>query len=406
MAEHRQSQGLKTKIVALEQVYDEFSGGQVSSIAIKDFITHLLTHSTSPQKYLLIVGDGTYDPKGSLNSYGLSQMPVAIETGLQMDYGSDNFYVELGEQIVPQLSIGRIPTSDELEIQNYITKLIAYENGVLSPSHAKNNAFISGVDTINENFHSQIDQLQQTLSSQNTSLTADKISLIDYATNNEKKEAIQQIFNQDSLITTYYGHGAENVWDDSAAFNENDAFNLNNKSLPIVMTLNCLNAYYYDIDPNNRSIGENFILNPNGGAVAFWGSTSQTAPVAQLNLAQAFFNAVATATNKTYHDIRLGDLINQAKQTQSANNYSADTVKSWTLFGDPALKLPVSAFAKQPQPNPTIVTNPNKSVPSSGGGCSAFANDKLDQKPKGGVDILFILMPLMVLFRLRQLQKN
>jgi hypothetical protein len=408
LADYRASQGLSVEMVSLEQIYDEFSGGQTSSQAVKDFINYLLTHSSTPPRYLLIVGDATYDPKGDLNAYGLSQMPVAIESGSQMDFGSDNFYIETDSQ-VPQLSVGRIPTSDESLIKDYINKLIAYESGVGEPTQAKNTSFISGLDKLNENFNSQTDQLLQTVSSQNTAMNVSKVNLVDYPTNASKKAAIEQVFDSGSLVTTYFGHGAENMWDDSASFSEVDAMTLSNSTLPIVMTMNCLNSFYYDINSSQKSIGENFILNQNGGAIAFWGSTSQTSPIAQLNLAQSFLGQLANVTNQTYHEVRLGDLILQAKQLQGNNAYAADTVRSWTLFGDPALLIPESAFAVEKQTNPTVdVTPPAAVAPapqaSGGGGCSAMASSYGPESPHSWPwrELFFFLLPLGLTALLRR----
>ncbi|NQZ18134.1 MAG: hypothetical protein HRT44_02585 [Bdellovibrionales bacterium] len=161
------------------------------------------------------------------------------------------------------------------------------------------------------------------------------------------------------------------------------------------------------MDSTALSIGENFIFNENGGAVAFWGSTSQTSPIAQLNLAQSFFNKLADETTKTQAGLRLGDVIMHAKQSQGDHSYSVDTIKSWTLFGDPALKIPETAFAEEEQGNPTVeVTPPAAAAPSGGGGgCSAFAAQGAPTTPPWMVilmELIFFAIPLSLVFVLRR----
>jgi len=193
---------------------------------------------------------------------------------------------------------------------------------------------------------------------------------------------------------TYYGHGAENLWGQTGVFDETDAKGLNNTSLPIVVALNCLNNYYYDINSSSLSLGESFIFNPKGGSVAFWGSTSQTSPIAQMNLAKSFFNKLANDTNSVPVDLRLGDIILNAKQSLGDNMYSEDTVKSWTLFGDPALKIPEAAFAKKPQTNPTFSNDDN----SGGGGCGLIKGSKPPGGPWSGLFMLLLMaLPLLIL---------
>ncbi len=402
LAQYRLAQGLSVDMVAVEQIYAEFSHGRVSSEAIRQYIQYVRENSVVAPRYVLIVGDATYDPKGDLNAYGLSQMPVPILSGLQMDYGSDNYFVESTDSFLPQLAIGRIPTSDEVKIRTYIEKLIKYESGLLAPTNPKTSQFISGLDTINENYDGDIDALSTTLLGENGSFSSSKLTLADFSDDADKKLAIQNSFEQDSFITTYYGHGAENIWGGGNIFSHTDAEQLQNEKLPIVVALNCLNTHFYDLDNNTISMGESFILNENGGAIAFWGSTSQTSPMAQLNLATSFLSQVASTTNQTVHDVRLGDIILQAKQSQGLNPFSEDTVRSWTLFGDPALKLPESAFADQPQASPNLEVAGNS---FSGGGCQVLAaSNGLSRDHLGWVamEFFFLLLPLLTLFILRR----
>ena len=99
------------------------------------------------------------------------------------------------------------------------------------------------------------------------------------------------------------------------------------------------------IERIDQSLGERLIFNPNGGAVAFFGSTTLTVPVAQVALARAFFDRLGQETSLPPHDVRLGDLALQAKTILGAGPSTADTLKSYTLLGDPSMRLPASAFA-------------------------------------------------------------
>ena len=60
----RQSQGLRTAVVDVEDIFDEFGYGLVTPQAIKDFITYAYENWQSPApQYVLLVGDTTYDYK-------------------------------------------------------------------------------------------------------------------------------------------------------------------------------------------------------------------------------------------------------------------------------------------------------------------------------------------------------
>jgi hypothetical protein len=67
-----------------------------------------------------------------------------------------------------------------------------------------------------------------------------------------------------------------------------------------------------------------------GGAVAVWASTTLTEPEGQNVIDQEFYRLLFAAPAAT-----LGDAARAAKLVTS----DADVRRSWTLFGDPAMRL-------------------------------------------------------------------
>ena len=66
LAALRQAQGLRVKVVDVEDVFDEFSYGIESPEAIRDFIAYAYTSWTPPApQYVLLVGDSTRNPKNN-----------------------------------------------------------------------------------------------------------------------------------------------------------------------------------------------------------------------------------------------------------------------------------------------------------------------------------------------------
>ena len=60
----RQGQGLRTAVVDIEDIFDEFGYGLVTPQAVKDFLTHAYGSWQSPApQYVLLVGDTSYDYK-------------------------------------------------------------------------------------------------------------------------------------------------------------------------------------------------------------------------------------------------------------------------------------------------------------------------------------------------------
>ena len=119
------------------------------------------------------------------------------------------------------------------------------------------------------------------------------------------------------------------------------------------------------------SMAESFIFNTDGGAIAFLGSSAQTTPSAQMGIARNFYQKLAVKTNSWNRGDRLGDLFLQSKIESGSGAYERDIINSFSLIGDPALKLPGQVFAKKP----VIAKSSNQNSNSGGGGCSANASD-------------------------------
>ena len=90
-----------------------------------------------------------------------------------------------------------------------------------------------------------------------------------------------------------------------------------------------MNGYFIQ---NSDSISERLLKNQNGGAVATWASTGLTTPDIQEVMATRFYNRIGVAATGT----RIGDLIKDAKTTINAGR---DVRLSWSLLGDPTLKV-------------------------------------------------------------------
>lgn len=346
---HRRAQGLRVVEATMTQVYAEFSHGRRSTQAVREFLAYARQYWTAPApRYLLILGDATFDPIGYLGYPGVAgASPVAIKQGLYLDYGSDDALVSPNG--LPDIAVGRIPTQNPVELKTYINKLLDYESGRTSPdgAAAKRLTFVSGADSLGEEFFKNNQALAATASPLFTTALIDRTQAgSDAAT----RTAINSAFDSGSLALTYLGHGAEDRWASASLFMNADASSLRNSKLPIVIGLNCLNAYFYDADPTKRSLAESFLFNPSGGAIAFWGSTTMTLPPAQIALARAFFDQLGQETRRTSANERLGDLIVRAKTAVGISAASADTLGSYTLLGDPSMSLPASAYQDAPAP--------------------------------------------------------
>jgi hypothetical protein len=275
--------------------------------------------------------------------------------------------------------IGRIPTSDPNKIESYISKVIDYENGSISPEDfAKEIHYVSDASSQFETFRTNSNALASLSSLQTINFSSKQLDRTQ-GTDTDLKTNIISSFDDSPLIINYLGHGAEDRWAATSVFSNSDVDALNNSKLPIVVTLNCLNGSFADPNPNAIGLGEKVILNENAGAIAFIGSTAMTTPPAQMKWAQTFYNELGAELGQGYHNVRLGDLFNRSKIALGDDTYTKDVVNSFIYLGDPTLKLPEKSFS--PRPTNIIAANPVATptpAPAKSGGlfsCGANASD-------------------------------
>lgn len=368
LAERRRQQGLSVQQVSLEQIYAEFAHGRRRSRALRDFIQYSLENWATPPRYLLILGDSTYDPQDYLG-VGIPEnaTPLPVEKGLHVDFGNDNYFVSSPDSVAPQVAVGRLPTTSPDTVARYVEKLIAYEDGLRAPQRTTDAVFIAGEDYMGEGFATQNQTLADTLHFSNDRFSSVHINRESYSSDISTNLAVMDQFENPPLTLSFYGHGAESLWGSAQLFGLSHAKSLENERLPIVMAFDCLNSYFYDIDPSVESLGEALVLNEKGGAIAFWGSTTFTAPNIQINLAKSFYSELGQAAMDSTRSMRLGDIILKAKVGQSTSLPTQDTIKSYTLFGDPSMPLPDSTYSS--------ATSQNSSQTSGSGSSSGSGSE-------------------------------
>jgi hypothetical protein len=64
----RESQGLRVALIDIEDLYDEFSFGNKSPRAIKDFLASAKARWSRAPRFVLLVGDASFDPRNYLGS--------------------------------------------------------------------------------------------------------------------------------------------------------------------------------------------------------------------------------------------------------------------------------------------------------------------------------------------------
>jgi hypothetical protein len=324
----RRKQGLKVLEVPLDSIYDQFNHGMPEPQAIRSFLIYALRNWQPAPRYVLLVGDATYDPRSYTAPLEANRLPVLfVETSFGGETASDVMFAQAEPNTSPQIAVGRIPARQPDQVKTYVDKVLAYEQAT-TPADWQNRilAVADGQDAgFQQEAQSFLDQLPQ---SEKKTLFSPEAGVKDAGSQ------VKSYFSDGYLLVAYFGHGSVNMWGKDSLFTTTDVQALaNQKALPIVLTFTCLNGFF--THPKVESMAEALLFQPDGGAVSVLAPTSLTLPTDQSFLEDSLVKNLLKRPALT-----LGEAFLAAQQEIPTDNPgSREVLETFQFFGDPALKI-------------------------------------------------------------------
>jgi hypothetical protein len=343
------------KVVDVEDIYKEFNYGKKSPHAIKKFLQFVYEKWKAPKlKTVCLFGDANYDTRNAFfNSYYKDYVPT---------YGwppSDYWYSLLeGNDLSPEIEIGRIPISQLKQAYDYIDKAIEYDSVAFKP-WMKNFLFLSGGydDRQRREFYEEVLGFADQIVNSELSCDTTYIRKNDPTTAGEAEAStIIKNIKDGTVWMSFLGHGSATVFD-------TDGWNvsrLNNiGKYPIFTSLSCNTGAF--AEPNVTCRNEDYLLAPQKGFICTGGATAGSRVMPDIKLEMLFFNAI-TDTNIRAREI--GNIFYYAKSNMYYSSTDEHfTTMQYTLLGDPLTKL---RFSKDKDPyilnNDVEIKNKNKQV--------------------------------------------
>jgi len=348
---HQEKDDISSVIVTPQQIYNEFSSGIQDVSAIRDFLRFLYKRPNSKLKYVLLFGDGSYDPKNRVanNTNFIPTFQSLNSTHPTLSYVTDDYFALLDDNEgeftndLVDIGIGRFPVSAISEANKLVDKVVKYYSKESFGSWRNDITFIADDGDANDgNTHMwQADSLANIVADNYKGINISKIYLDNYfqesTPGGPRSEATQNAINnrvdKGSLLINYTGHGGPLGWTQERILelDQISAWDNRNK-LPLFMTATCKFSYFDN--PEQTSAGEYVLLNPNGGAIALLSTTRLVYSSPNYILNKNFIN-VLFEKKENGEFPRLGDVFKQTKilSGTSVNN------RNFTLLGDPALRL-------------------------------------------------------------------
>ncbi|OYW01261.1 MAG: hypothetical protein B7X11_04140, partial [Acidobacteria bacterium 37-65-4] len=316
----RQSQGLKVAIVNVEDIYDEFNFGNKSPQAIRDFLARATKAWATPPRFVLLVGEGTYDPRDYLG-LGQDYVPTKLVDSATLETASDNWFADLNGTGVPTMAVGRLPVISAAEANSVVAKIVGYET---SGATFQNALFVADA-AIETNFAAQNKAI---LALVPPSIKVAQANVDDLG-ETQARTAILDAINAGTDLVEYSGHGTIDYWRGNLLTSADAPTLTNATRLSVFAIMNCLNGVFQE--PLLEGLGEALLKAPNGGAVAVWASSGTTLPSAQQGLVTSFISTVTSPGNTR--------TLGEAAMAATAATSDLDVRRTWIFLGDPATRL-------------------------------------------------------------------
>ncbi len=281
LAAHRSKEGLRSRVVALEDVEDAFHDGSFGPAAIRAFLA-FTQESWSPRpRFVLLVGDASHDsrprnPEGAL-------VPTALVDTL--DNGATASDLALAP---PGVAVGRFPARTKAGASALVAKTIAYESASAGPWQ-KQLAFVCGEGHFGEGADAMIENLFTNAVSKRVpdafdlDVTYGNPASVYFYPPDRFSDRVTERLSEGALILNYIGHGGPESFDDVywgarryPIFSRADAEKVacTDSHMPIVLITACLTGAFDEPDP---TVGEALILNPRGAVAVFAASRESNA---------------------------------------------------------------------------------------------------------------------------------
>jgi Peptidase family C25 len=373
LAGYYRGKGLRVATVDIQDVYDEFNGGELHPEALRSFLRYAYAQWARPAlTYVLLVGDGSYDFRNRLGLGWANFVPPYLadvdpwmnEAACDPCYGRTQDD-DPRDQPLPDLLIGRLPVRSLAETKVVVDKTLGYLKSPPRGAWQTTTLFLADnyrepdgqIDSAGD-FAAASDNVAGELPS---GIIARRFYYDPTLWPNPNQPARSappfygdpaalqhdffQAFDDGAALVAYTGHANFWQWGYTEAnveppwlwyLYDADA-RVNGGRLPILLTLTCLTGFFHEPEPTLPTTDERLLLHPGGGIVASLSPAGKGVSTGHDVFGQAVVGALYSHDPKarSLGAAQLAGfkaLIDDGKHQELAFTY--------TLLGDPALHLP------------------------------------------------------------------
>ncbi|MFP4440759.1 MAG: C25 family cysteine peptidase [Chloroflexaceae bacterium] len=377
---HRQAQGYTVGLVDVQAIYNNWSDGQVSPTAIRDFLRYAAATWSRPPRAVTFVGDGTADPRdyqahGELNVNFIPPYLAMVDPWIG-ETSCDTCYVQLDgadpvtsadADLLPDLMMGRLPVKSTTELETLVAKILGYETATGGLDWRSRNLFIADnsyeADGTPDDAGDFARFAAESIALQPDNLRIRRLYYDPWQKDAEgnplrdpwreadaarARERTHALLNAGAGLVNYTGHSNHWRWATTDLSEQNHLLELyeadaltNGARLPIILAMTCWTSSFQKATASGTTLDERLLLSTQGGAVAIWGPTGLGVAHGHDALQRGFYQALWNAPPMS---ATLGELTMAGYLELLTNSGCCqDAAQTFLLLGDPLTTARVTA---------------------------------------------------------------
>jgi Peptidase family C25 len=344
----------KVLLANVDELYDQYTYGiRRNPIAMRQFAKDALKNWAKGVQYLFLVGKGISTT--DLNHEYYRNSATILAQNLVPSFGlppcdnliTNHIYDSL--LFAPAIPTGRIAVKNSQELSSYLDKIKEYESAPRS-NWMKNVLHFGGGTNINEqnNFAGFLNNYKYVI--EDTAFGGNVYTFLKTTSAPVQitlSDSVKALIETGVSLMTFFGHASGSSFDQS--IDQPQGYN-NVGRYPLILANSCYSGNIHNPPGQGEStINEDYVLYPNGGAIAFIAQVGQGIATYLNNYSTDFYNQIGKfnygkplshSMKKTVLDIQANFL------------YMKALCLEMTLHGDPALVLnsfPLPDYSIEPQ---------------------------------------------------------
>lgn len=326
--------GFHNVLVAdINQLYDQFAFGIVKSpLSIRGYCNYLLNTFPTPPQNLFLLGksyhqliarsDATYYPLDLVPSFGNPSSDNLFTAGLS------------GGTSIPAIPTGRLAARTNVEVYDYLNKVIQYESQAPAEWMKQVLHFGGGSTSIEQdNFKNYLNGykaiVEDTLFGGHvTNFLKTSSAPIDINTS----DTLEQFMNDGVSLMTFFGHASGTGFD--LSIDDIDVYNPIAGHYPFMIANGC---YSGDLHSTDLTTSEEYVLKANKGMIGYLASVGLGIPYGLNTYSSQLYKEISLLN----YGKSIGSCIKKTIATMDVMGLSDPIIMSteneMTLHGDPAM---------------------------------------------------------------------